>query len=97
MLITQPIGKKNQNGSKTCLMGPGEVVFGGKNQVQKSRKTVPLIVIAHALELLFEKLTGYVCSKKYVYNYRIKETVIPGSCPMFVEKLLSREIRNSPF
>jgi len=67
-------------------------LFGGKNQVQKSRKTVPLIVIAHALEFLFEKLTGYVCSKKYVYNFRIIETVRPGSCPMFVEKLLSREI-----
>ena len=30
MPITQPIGKKNQNGPRTCLMGPGGVVWGKK-------------------------------------------------------------------
>jgi len=30
MPITQPIGKKNWNGPRTCLMGPGGVVWGKK-------------------------------------------------------------------
>jgi len=30
MPITQPIGKKNRNGPRTCLMGPGGVVWGKK-------------------------------------------------------------------
>jgi len=43
MLITQPIGKKNRNGPRTCLMGPGGVVWGEKTEYKKSRETVPLI------------------------------------------------------
>ena len=30
MPITQPIGKKIRNGPRTCLMGPGGVVWGKK-------------------------------------------------------------------
>jgi len=33
--------KKNQNGHGSFLMGPGGAV-GGKNQIKKSRETVPL-------------------------------------------------------
>ena len=41
MLITQPRSKKNQNGPRTSLMGPGGVV-GGKNRVQKISQDCPL-------------------------------------------------------
>ena len=35
MLITQPRSKKNQNGPRTSLMGPGGAVWGEKNRLQK--------------------------------------------------------------
>ena len=41
MLITQPRSKKNQNGLRTSLMGPGGVVLE-KNEYTNSRETVPL-------------------------------------------------------
>ena len=44
MPITQPIGKKNQNGPRRCLMGSGGVVWGEKTEYKKSRETVPLII-----------------------------------------------------
>ena len=43
MLITQPIGKKNRNRPRTCLMGPRGAVWGEKTEYKKSRETVPLI------------------------------------------------------
>ena len=42
MLIIQPRSKKNQNGPRTSLMGPGGVVWEKKNEYKKSRETVPL-------------------------------------------------------
>ena len=42
MLITQPRSKKNQNGPRTSLMGPGGAVWGEKTDYKKSRETVPL-------------------------------------------------------
>jgi hypothetical protein len=48
MLITQPRSKKNQNGSRTSLMGPGVAVWG-KTDCKKSRETVPLRGLLEAL------------------------------------------------
>ena len=44
MLITQPRSKKNQNGPRTSLMGPGGVVWG-KNRVQKISWDCPFKVL----------------------------------------------------
>jgi len=41
MLITQPKSKKNQNGPRTSLMGPGGAVWE-KTDHKKSLETVPL-------------------------------------------------------
>ena len=42
MHITHPRRKKNQNGPRTSLMGPGGVVRGKKPSTKKYRETVPL-------------------------------------------------------
>ena len=47
MLITQPRSKKNQNGPRTSLKGPGGAVWE-KTDYKKSRETVPLIA-SHSL------------------------------------------------
>jgi len=41
MLVTQPRSKKNQNGPRTSLMGPGGAVWE-KTDFKKSPETVPL-------------------------------------------------------
>ena len=65
MLITQPRSKKYQNFPRTYLTGPGGAVWG-KNQVKKSRETLPLRSIMSS-KLIFFAISKQI--EKIKFNY----------------------------
>ena len=61
MLITQPRSKKNQNGPRTSLMGPGGVVWGKKPSTKNLVRLPLLIDWVNRFEKLFQGEKSEVC------------------------------------